>query len=149
MDPSEVRRRVLDDHAELRERIDRLEKRALGTQLTGTGLMPLCREAEALFDQLGRHMRWEELHLRPALLDADAWGEERAALLEADHREQREVLARAMCRLRRDALPAERVAGHVLGLLSWLSEDMAREEELLLDERVLRDDVVSVEMEAG
>ena len=149
MDPSEVRQRVLDDHAALRARIDKVEGLARSARSRRGGLDELRAEGERLLDRLGRHMRWEELHLRPALLDSDAWGRERVALLEADHAEQREILSRALCQLRRRSRPASAVAEHLLGLVAMLREDMRREEELLLDPRVLRDDVVGIDVEAG
>jgi hypothetical protein len=90
-------------------------------------------------------MRWEESYLLPALREADAWGEERAARLIRDHREQRELFDFLNARLRDEAQPAALVARDVNHLVALLRDDMREEEAELLDERVLRDDIVAVD----
>ena len=98
---------------------------------------------------LARHMRWEDRHLGPALLDADAWGEERLARLRGDHREQREILAHSLERLRDSNRPGVLVTSDLRDLILMLRDDMEEEERDLLDPRVLRDDVVAIDLEAG
>jgi Hemerythrin HHE cation binding domain len=145
MKPSEVRTRILSDHERLRGDLDRLE--ALVSDLRGgrAALGTLRVDAGALLARLSAHMRWEESYLLPALREADAWGEERAGRLTRDHREQRELLDFLNARLRDEAQPAALVARDVAHLVVLLRDDMREEEAELLDERVLRDDVVAVD----
>ena len=145
MKPSEIRSRILSDHERLRGDLDRLE--ALVSDLRGgrAALGTLRMDGGALIARLQAHMRWEESYLLPALRDADAWGEERAERLTREHREQRELLDFLNARLRDEAQPAALVARDVDHLIALLRDDMREEEADLLDERVLRDDVVSVD----
>ena len=150
MHPSEVRDSVLHDHGALRVSLDRLEAlaRAVGGG-SSDHVDELRRSGRALLASLETHMHWEDLHLGPALREADAWGEEREARLREDHREQREVLALALDALRDAERPAVLVARGLLDLIVLLREDMEDEERSLLDPNVLRDDVVSIDLEAG
>jgi hemerythrin-like domain-containing protein len=152
MRPSEVRSRVLSDHEVLRELLEQLE--ALAGEISRPEpdrdrVDRLRGEADAFLARLREHMRWEEAYLLPALREADAWGQERADRLIADHREQRElfdfILSRLHDRGRSDAM----VAADVRALIGLLREDMEHEEAELLDERVLRDDVIGIEVETG
>lgn len=151
MRPSEVRGHVLQDHEGLRRDLDRLEERAKQTRREDpvSHLPSLLGDAETLLEKLQVHMRWEEVHLLPVLRDADAWGEERALRLERDHREQRALLDFILERLHDTERPNELLYSDVFGLIAFLREDMEEEERDLLDERVLRDDVIAIEMEAG
>ena len=79
----------------------------------------------------------------------DAWGEERAEILETDHREQRELLRDVIDKLRDHDRPPRVVAENVLDLVALLRQDMEEEEAMLLDPRVLRDDIVGIDVEAG
>jgi len=151
MRPSEVRTRVLADHERLRRDLERLEALSNGvSERRGDARVAALREeAQSFLVRLREHMRWEEAHLLPALRDADAWGRERAERLQGDHREQRELLDFIVARLRDRERPGPVVARDVAGLIDLLREDMREEEEALLDERVLRDDVVAIAMETG
>ena len=151
MRPSEVRRRVLEDHGGLRADLDRIEalaREADESRVAGV-TDQLRREAQRILERLRMHMEWEEQHLVPALRAADAWGEERVAQLLADHREQREILDLIVKRLRDPERPDALIAEDVSDWVAYLREDMQQEEHDLLDERVLRDDVISVNLEAG
>jgi iron-sulfur cluster repair protein YtfE (RIC family) len=106
-------------------------------------------EGEELLRRLQEHMLWEDLHLAPALRQADAWGEERAARLDSDHREQRQVLAHCLDAVSDPSRPTSVVARTLIDLIGMLREDMEEEERLLLDERVLRDDVIGIDVETG
>jgi hypothetical protein len=148
MQPSEVRKRVLADHAGLRQRVERLE--ALGSQpLTDRRAATLRAEGLSLLEVLEEHMRWEDLYLAPALRDADAWGQERAARLSTDHLEQREVLSEVVARLEDPDRPDEVIRRTLLDFLEMLREDMDDEEESLVRADVLRDDPLGIDVEAG
>lgn len=149
MRPSQVRRRVLEDHANLRNLLAELDALARET-LSGEQLLgPLRERAEALLARLAEHMRWEDRYLSQALCEADAWGRERAGVLEREHREQRAFLRDAVERLRDEERPAPMLARELADLVERLRRDMQEEEQDLLDERVLRDDVVGVDVETG
>ncbi len=150
MRPSQVRRRVLEDHETLRTLLAQLDVLARET-LSGDEqlLAPLRERAEALLARLAEHMRWEDRYLSQALRQADAWGRERAAALEREHQEQRAVLRHAVERLRDEDSPAPLLARELADLVERLRRDMQEEEQDLLDERVLRDDVVGIEVETG
>jgi hypothetical protein len=150
MKPSEVRRRVLDDHGTLRALLGGLEATARQVLAGESDLLESLRlQAEALLERLDRHMHWEDVHLRPALLESDAWGEARACRLDEDHREQREVLAYALASVADGRRPASVVARGLLDLVELLRADMDEEEQLLVSRRVLRDDVVAIDPEDG
>lgn len=148
MRPSEVRGRILHDHEWLRGRLDRVER--LARQPPGPdGRADLRQAAQELLDRLEEHMRWEDRYLVPALREADAWGEERAARLEREHREQREMLHWIVAELREATKPASVIAEHVRDLVADLRTDMEEEEAFFLDPDVLRDDVVGIDVNTG
>jgi hypothetical protein len=150
MQPSEVRRRILADHETLRGMLLSLEKSARAVVAGERRLVgPLRLEGEALLAQLADHIRWEDLHLRRALLETDIWGEERAEQLEMDHREQRELLRYALEQVHDLRRPAVITARSLLDLVKLLRAEMEQEEMLLRDVRGLRDDAVGTDVEAS
>ena len=150
MRPSEVRRHVLHDHEILRGMLEELDALIRDTLAGDQNLVgPLRDRGEALLARLSEHMRWEDVHLSEALREADAWGRERAAALEEEHREQRRLLREALERLRDESRPAPMIARGLADLVERLRRDMIEEERDTLDERVLRDDVVGIDVETG
>jgi len=150
MTPGEVRERIRADHGAIRGSLDGVADLARRVESGEHGLLAALRlEGEALLRRLEDHLFWEDLHLAPALRQADAWGEQRAAQLDGDHRQQREVLAHCLAAVQDESRPARIVARTLVDLAQLLRDDMEQEERLLLDERVLRDDVVGVEVETG
>jgi len=148
MTPGEVRARILADHVAIRGMLLSLEhvaQRVRGGEQSLLGALRL--EGEALLRCLQDHMLWEDLHLAPALRQADAWGEERAARLDSDHREQRQVLAHCLSAVCDESRPAPVVARTLIDLVGLLRKDIQDEECLLLDERILRDDVIGIDVE--
>ncbi len=149
MRPSEVRRSVLSDHQKLREQLTKLEQLSraalAGIQLP---LGALRGEAKVLLASLASHMSWEDRYLAPVLLEADAWGDLRCAQLAEDHREQRNLLEYALRQLCDEGRPESIVASNLLDLVALLRDDMNEEESALLDESLLRDDVVGVNVTA-
>jgi hypothetical protein len=147
MKPSDVRARVLAEHAEIRAILDRLEPvaRALrdGDHVR---LDDAEKLREALCERLFAHIDLEDAILAPALRAADAWGKERAAQLLDHHREQRAELA-SLARVA-GLEPAIRGA-RLMRLVEYVRDDMRHEEAGLLDAAVLRDDVVGVAVEDG
>ena len=94
----------------------------------------------ALQRELLAHLAEEEKLLEPILPALDAWGNVRLDLLRAEHAHQRAVLAVLTGHA---AWPAGAVvAGRTLALCDDLLTDMEFEERELINERVLRDDIV-------
>jgi len=150
MQPSEVRARVLRDHQSLRQRVDELE--ALAEEVIGGGQSPVGRlrqSATELLHALTTHMSWEDRYLVPALRDADAWGPERVARFEAEHAQQRVELQSLLEGLGDQSQPPAFLASRVLEWLNELHADMQEEEEAFLDKKVLRDDVIGIDVETG
>ena len=89
--PSEVRKRILEDHRALRGVLDRLEALARG-RLQGRESVSdeLLAQARVLDQRLRKHMDLEEHILVPALRRADAWGPERVERFHAEHQRQRQ-----------------------------------------------------------
>ena len=147
--PSEVRARVLDDHAHLREELDRLEGRVRAGVSNDDGARELRDMGEQILEHLAAHMRWEDVNLAPALKEADAWGDERESRMAIEHRNQRRALRELLERIRNPERAADAVARDLLEFVHWLREDMDGEERTLLDPKVLRDDVVAVDASSG
>jgi hemerythrin-like domain-containing protein len=149
MQPSEIRSRILSDHQGLRRDLERLEALVADVRIGRAASDALRVDAEALLAWLRAHMRWEEAYLLPALRDADAWGAQRAEQLVRDHGEQRELLDFVNRRLLDGRHPADLLVRDVAHLIALLRDDMRQEEVELLDERVLRDDVVAIDAQTG
>jgi hemerythrin-like domain-containing protein len=150
MRPSEVRHKIQQDHVAIRGMLLSLEHLS-GQVLEGERALlgALRLEGEALLKTLLEHMDWEDRNLAPVLRAADAWGEERATRLDADHREQRELFAHILESVQDQSRPAALIARNVLDLVQLLREDMDLEESELLDPSVVRDDVVAIDVETG
>jgi hypothetical protein len=149
MQPSAVRSRILSDHQGLRRDLQRLETLLADIRSERMPIPALHVDARALLARLHAHMHWEEVHLLPALRDADAWGAERADQLVRDHCDQRELLEFLERRLDDSTHPAALLVSDVTHLIALLRDDMRHEESELLDERVLRDDVVAIDVTTG
>lgn len=150
MKPSEVRRRVLKDHARIRGLLDEVE--ALTRRFRGSEpdvRDELREKGIELHDALCEHLDMEDVILARALREADGWGEERAERLADEHREQRELFAYILSRLRDGARPTILLARELQNFVDILRVDMQHEEETELSGDVLRDDVVGVDVEAG
>ena len=73
MRPSQIRGHSFDDHRRIGGRILSLEEHAKQVALDERRLIgPLRLEGDVLLSKLRHHMRWENVHLRPALVRAEA-----------------------------------------------------------------------------
>jgi hypothetical protein len=117
--PAAVRKRILDEHATLRDQLD-----ALVTQ-------PTVGEVARFFDHLEAHLDFEEQLLRP-LLPAD-----HATLLVREHAAQRREL-RYMRSALHEPVGAE-LRPWLRHFATRLQRDMDAEERGRLSEEVLRD----------
>ena len=150
MKPSDVRRKILEDHHRIRRLLRPTEDLARSVSLGESDLADSLRRLGALLlERLAAHLEWEDRHLGAALSEADAWGPERAERLAREHSEQRELLAHAAQRIEDERLPPRLLGSIMLDLVSLLHADMQEEEHACLDPSVLRDDVVGISVEAG
>ena len=145
LSPSEVREQILVQHMALRGMLERLEVRArMLLQGKRQGAAALREEFQVFGHHLREHLELEERSLVPALREADAWGEERVARFEEEHTRQREIMD-GLARAGTDS-PYE-FALMTWGFVRLLLEDMAEEEKVSLNERVLRDTPIQTSVE--
>ena len=145
--PSEIRRRVLEQHKAIRDRVADLEASAYRVAAGESPASPLRRDLERILSLLGTHMNFEDSVLPELLQRSDAWGEERLARYRQDHSQQRGMIRDLL-----DAVGARdrvEVALLALGFVALLRRDMEFEERVFLGEDVLRDGPVVVGQEAG
>ena len=99
--------------------------------------------AVTLEAELHAHLADEERLLEPILATLDAWGPARLALLRAEHAHQRAVLA-VLTGPFASPVPML-VAERTLTLCEEVLADMEAEERELLNDKVLRDDLVLID----
>ena len=138
---NEERRKILrDQHFHLRGTIAAAQTAARNLLAARAAPGELQQAVSALKNELLAHLADEEKLLEPVLATIDAWGPVRAGLLRAEHAHQRAVLA---VLTEPSAWPAATlVAGRTLSLCDDLLVDMEFEERELINEKVLRDDVI-------
>jgi hypothetical protein len=147
--PSELRERLLAQHSAIEGMIQQLEggvgRLRVGDR-TQEGWLKLS--VASLRDVLSQHMQLEERALIPMVRQTDGFGPIRAANLALDHHKQAvengtlidEVTA---------APDAETLVSRVKYLATVLRENMAREERLYVNDRLLRDDLVPLDAFEG
>lgn len=145
MRPSEVRRRILDDHEQIRRILNSIE--GLGWRVIEGEEWPVAalrREARSFLDHLKQHMEWEDVYLKPALLKTGLFGPYRARKLDRDHRLQRRLLEDGIEKLEDADRDAITLARNFLDLVQLVRADMRSEEMVQLGKDVLRDPVAGV-----
>jgi hemerythrin-like domain-containing protein len=139
--PSEVRRRILEDHGRLRSMLDALVPLAQRFERGGQGEGTSLREnALALYETFAAHLRHEESTLEPALRARGAEGARLADRLGHEHREQRALLQYLVSRLEDNPVPTLLVAREVQNFAEYLRHDMNHEEATLLSAAALPDE---------
>ena len=135
------RTRVLRaQHVHLRKTIELARTAANGAiqgMVSGTELQSAV---STLARELLGHLADEERLLEPILANLDAWGPVRLSLLRAEHAHQRAVLAVLTGKPAWAA--SSLVAGRMLSMCNDLLVDMEFEERELLNEKVMRDDLI-------
>jgi hemerythrin-like domain-containing protein len=135
-----VRERILSDHESLRGLLDEVDQQALrvgrdvedgGGRLRALGLQ--------LLRQFSDHLALEDRLLAPALRRAGPTGRELAEQLDADHREQRELLDYLLGKVRDWSRPATVVAADWRNFVELVLDDMAQEEATILERELLED----------
>ena len=149
MRPSNVRRRILDEHRDIAVQLERLEELAVRLDAEGDAAIPdTVAFARDFYEKLREHIDLEDAILAPALREADAWGEVRAGKLEKHHAEQRKELTELGALDARTTDPTS-LAGRVRAFIEEIRQDMKHEEEGVLSGDLLRDDLTSIDAEGG
>ena len=146
--PSEVRRKVLSQHREIEQILAELEA---GVVQLGDGAVnaeQVKRAAYALRGILELHMNFEELHMVPAITEADGFGPERARHLHTEHQEQRKQLDHLVDAIR-EANSIDELAQGVAKLSEMLRDDIEEEEREYVTDRLLRDNIIPTDTFGG
>jgi hypothetical protein len=137
---SRVRERILRDHEYLRGLLDEVDQQAFRVaQGAEEGVGRLRALGLQLLSRFSEHLGLEDRSLAPALRRAGPAGRDRAERLDADHREQRELLDYLLDRLRDPSRPGSVLAAEWRGLVELLLDDMAQEELTILERELLED----------
>lgn len=146
--PSEVRRKVLSQHREIEQMLSELET---GVAQLGEGAVDadqVKRAAYALRGILELHMNFEELHMVPAITEADGFGPERAKHLHTEHDSQRKQLDHLVDAIREASSVGDLVIS-VAKLAEMLRDDIEEEEREYVTERLLRDSIIPTDTFGG
>lgn len=140
---------LLKQHGAIRHQLGTVELEAYEVQIRGHEALPSLAVALAqLGAALDEHNEAEEAALGPLLRSLDAWGPQRVEQMLEHHRAEHAALGRELHELTAVADPI--VAGReALRLCEELRRHMAGEEREYLNARVLRDDLVAVDANAG
>jgi len=138
MKPSEIRARVLEDHADLRVLLDAVEDLAVRAESGREAAVARLRErGEALAYRLRDHLALEDEQLLPLLRRER--GAEAVEQLNAEHRDQRMVIEFILERLDDSLRPTRLLVREIETFAELLRADMAGEEEEFLRELSERD----------
>lgn len=144
--PSAIKRRIDDEHAFLRHKLDEVEslsERALREEPVDEQLFASARE---LYRRLLDHIELEDVLLAP-VLDHGPMGPAGSKDLLAKHHEQRIQLEMGLSMV--DSGDTEHLAESLLLLAHSVRVDMKHEEDTVVSPEVLDDSVVESDMHAG
>ena len=139
MTPREVRERILDDHAGLREQLEEIG--ALYGRLEGGSAEvggELRERGAALYEIFDAHLKLEDEQLAPVLRTIPKMGRELAERLEREHREQRELIHFLLGRLEEPERPTTQVAKELQAFADYLKLEMTHEESAILSHQLLQ-----------
>lgn len=143
--PSEVRQRLLKDHAVLRKQLDEVDRWAEQVLIGDENAEgSLRRTATDLYRALIQHTYAEEQILIPILADVDSFGPNRVERLKEEHERQRVGLSRALESASDDEGNVGELARSVLELNAELRADISEEESSILNTDLMKDDVLNV-----
>ena len=136
LSPSSVRKIILEEHAQLRRKLADVESLYESTK------------PEALIDSIQeliyffiKHIEREEQILRPVLKDIDPWGDVRVDRMNAEHKQQRQGVAKLEA-----AIQARQISEILTLTKKFVSElyvDLDLEEKECLNPDLLKDDFVT------
>ena len=147
--PTETRAQVLGQHAALRRRLATLRHASLDVTDHNRCQLDLRRELLAFATELAEHLAFEERVLLPLVRRIDAWGPQRSERMLAEHARQRCTLAGFVAACEGESWMTQAFAERVGRLVADVLEDIAFEEEGLLDADLLRDDLVAIDQTDG
>jgi len=140
----QVRREILEQHAELTQMLGEVEELAKRFEATAADDPDLGRDLHdrglAFYETFGRHLDREQELLTPALRAAGARGARLLNRLEHEHHEQRELLTFLLGRLRQYPHPTIVIARELQNFGGFLRFEMNHEEEVMLSPEVLPND---------
>ncbi len=153
MAPGQVRSVILAEHSHLRGLLD-LTQQAAQRVLSGGGfgddaVRAVRERAQHLRTALFAHLELENRVLVPAIREVPAFGPNRAELVLREHAEQTRLVNSVLTMLDDRHHPPAALAAEVQRLVENLRRDMDNEEEALLNEFLLRDEMIPVDAEAG
>lgn len=132
MGGSEIRHRILEEHAELRAIAAAMEELAARVaEGEGSSLGALRLRGLELHERLCRHLELEDELLLPALRSAGRGGAERAERLCREHAEQRALLAYILERLSDLTRPSLVLGRELRNFAELLRDDMDYEDSAL------------------
>jgi len=153
MAPSQVRSVIMAEHTHLRRLFDLAEEsadRVLSGGGFGDAAVQAIREhAGHLRTALFAHLELENRVLVPAIREVPAFGSTRADQMLIEHEEQKTMVNSTLMLLDDRNQPAAALAAEVKRLVEGLRKDLVLEEEALLNEFLLRDEMIPDDAEAG
>lgn len=148
MTPSQIRAELLGQHAGLRVLMEETRQAVERAKAPGGTRDELSACVQRLGTALRAHNRREEALLREIIKKVDAWGPARVEIMDESHVDEHVGLLAALLGTN-GASDAETAGKGVLHVLEQLEKHIAREEEVILAENVLRDDDVVIEYFGG
>ena len=149
MTNDQVRSQLLAEHEQLLRVIAGCEEMAEEV-VSGRGerWRQLLARVIDLVDRFEEHNRDEESRLAPLLREIDSFGDVRVEQMVRDHEEEHLALRLAL-RAVVDVEVPDRAARDALDVLQRLRQHMAAEESQFLNERIIKDDLVAIDMFTG
>lgn len=148
MNPSTVRTRILQDHAVLRNHLQKLELAVDAMHADPSRRLLIAELACGLLSRLIAHTEAEDAILAPALRDIDAWGPIRASML-LDHHEHQRAQLRHLIEVYGGEGDRKWLAQSTLEWIYEVRADMVHEETSVLSAALLKDDPIDAAMESG
>lgn len=136
---AEIRARILADHDEIRDVLDEIDRLRQRFEQDGSDVgEEIRRVGVGLIEVFAVHLDLEESLLLPVLQTVPERGEQMAARLAHEHKEQRELLDYLMNRLEQSTRPTTLITRELGAFASYVRADMDHEESTILRENLLR-----------
>jgi len=142
MDVGDIRDELLARHEQMRAAVNDI-RTAVDRVRRGDGKPADLQAALVqLAETLQTHCEHEDEVLKDMLRTVDAWGEERAEILDGEHARERRELREALVESA-SAHDVERLIGVAIHFAERMLEHFANEEQFVLSEDVLCDGIIS------